>query len=185
MRAKSLLRKFLMPSGGTAVSKLKVTLDDYHQVVESFHSESDRGAAVLAGSFAEAYLGKFLRSVLAPGANERELFSRSGALSNFASQIDCAHAFGFITIRTRDDLHRIRNIRNHFAHHPLIATFEEPKVLELLRKLSVASLVAEGGGALQETSARDLYISAIGLFVASAHNELARVQAQQESERGA
>ena len=41
---------------------INVDITDYTQMVEMFHSETDRGAAVLAGSYIENYLGIFLKT---------------------------------------------------------------------------------------------------------------------------
>ena len=73
------------------------TLADYHLMVNLFENESDRGAAVLAGSYVENHLGLYLRSkMIAPSIADR-LFSSDGPLSSFSQRIDLAHAFGFLS----------------------------------------------------------------------------------------
>ena len=105
-------------------------------MVESFRGESDRGAAVLAGSFVENYLATFIESFIEDKKIAKALFDPLGALSNFSQRIAVAYAFGFITKETYDDLTLIRNIRNHFAHHPFDTSFDTPEVAKMVSKLS-------------------------------------------------
>jgi len=83
------------------------------------HSEvvgqSDRACAIVSGSMLEAQLEQLLRkSMIEKPPNE--LFSTYGPLSTFAAKIDISTAMGLISKSERSDLHRIRKIRNIFAH---------------------------------------------------------------------
>ncbi len=104
-----------------------VGMDDYQQVVASFHSESDRGAALLAASIVETYLGQYLRQFMKVEDNEvsKHLFEGVGPLSSLSSRHEVAYAFGWINVMQRSDLRYIREIRN-FAHHPWRALTRVP-----------------------------------------------------------
>ena len=83
------------------------------------HSEvvgqSDRACAIVSGAMLEAQLEKLLlKNLIEKPPNE--LFSTYGPLSTFAAKIDMATAMGLISKSERSDLHRIRKIRNIFAH---------------------------------------------------------------------
>ena len=41
-----------------------VDMNDYHNIVKEFHQETDRAAAVLAGSYIENYLAKFIKNYI-------------------------------------------------------------------------------------------------------------------------
>ena len=71
-------------------------IDHLNEMVPAFNSESDRGAAILAGSFLEHYLGLFLRSRSVDEAVAEKLFGSMGPLSTFSQRIAVAYAFGFI-----------------------------------------------------------------------------------------
>lgn len=105
-------------------------------MIDSFHNESDRGAAVLVGGFVENYLGVYLRSLVVDTKVADDLFQAVGPLSSFSQRIAVARAFGFITRTDYDDLNLIRRIRNHFAHHPLEANFSAQPVAQLVTGLS-------------------------------------------------
>jgi hypothetical protein len=54
----------------------------------------------------------------------KKLFKGYAPLSSFSSRVDIAFALGFVPKILRDELSRIRKIRNHFAHHPDVTSFE-------------------------------------------------------------
>lgn len=139
----------------------ELTLFDYNNIVESFHNESDRGAAVLAASFTECFLEKLLRSFMRDDSLIDELFIGYGPLSTFSARSNCAFAFKIIDENIHRDLKFIRKIRNHFAHHPNNAVFDESPVRDHCRELSTAQC---------DGTPRDMYLFAVGLAIGSMHN---------------
>lgn len=87
----------------------------YQDMVGRFYGESDRGAAVLAGSVADEFLAKYLKSKIVGGADFELLFSRFGPVSTFSQRIEIGFAFGLISETTRADLNFVRKIRNEFV----------------------------------------------------------------------
>lgn len=85
-------------------------------------SQSDRGAAIIGGAFVEAKLKIALESRLIDGKykNNHTLFNRifdfEGPLGSFSAKIDMCYSLQIIGKHTFDDLHKIREIRNKFAH---------------------------------------------------------------------
>ncbi|MGH8510875.1 MAG: hypothetical protein ACREU8_05700 [Gammaproteobacteria bacterium] len=55
-----------------------------------------------------------------------DLFGAMGPLASFRQRIAVAYAFGFLSKEDYDNLNLVRRIRNHFAHHPLEASFDMP-----------------------------------------------------------
>ncbi|MES2243295.1 MAG: MltR family transcriptional regulator [Pseudomonadota bacterium] len=121
----------------------KLHLFDWNRMIDSFHKESDRGAAVLVGGFVENYLGVYLQSLVVDAKVADDLFQAVGPLSSFSQRIAVARAFGFISKNDYDDLNLIRRIRNHFAHHPLEASFSESPVVQLATHLSEQETASE------------------------------------------
>ncbi|MFD1711138.1 hypothetical protein FVQ98_13680 [Ottowia sp. GY511] len=118
-------------------------LFDWNKMIDSFHKESDRGAAVLVGGFVENYLGVYLQSLVVDLKVAEDLFQAVGPLSSFNQRIAVARAFGFISKGDYDDLNLIRRIRNHFAHHPLEASFSASPVAQLATRLSEQKTASE------------------------------------------
>jgi hypothetical protein len=122
----------------------RLQLTDWNDLVDVYNDESDRGAAILAGSFLENALGLFLRSKARDPKIADQLFGVMGPLSSFSQRIAVAYAFSFIPEWQYRDLELLRKIRNHFAHHPMDATFTSPEVMQLTAKLSSVEHCPEG-----------------------------------------
>jgi hypothetical protein len=122
---------FNMPTPAT------LTVTNWNLLVPNLAKESDRGAAILAASFVENYLGSFLKSKTRNDRVTKNLFGTVGALSSFSQRIDVAYAFRFIEKHLYDDLTTIREVRNHFAHHPFDASFDDEKVQKLVGGMSM------------------------------------------------
>jgi DNA-binding MltR family transcriptional regulator len=147
------------------------TLEDYQSMVRLFSNESDRGAAVLAGSYVENHLGLYLRSKMADLSVAERIFSSDGSLSTFSQRIDFAQAFGFLSKAQCADLHLIKKIRNHFAHHPKDASFNDKPVSDWVENLIASRTKAIMPDGTKETlgalgDARLHYLISTGMFVA-------------------
>lgn len=87
---------------------------------------NDRGAALLATVALEAALGLLLTTYLVKltSNEDDDLFRYPAPLSPFSNKIRIAYAMGLIDSEVRNDLERLREIRNAFAHtmHPILFT---------------------------------------------------------------
>ncbi|MBU4264230.1 MAG: hypothetical protein KKC76_20460 [Proteobacteria bacterium] len=149
---------------------LDLNIDDYHKAVEAFHGESDRAAAVLAGGFIESYLAKYLRSFMVADDSVTELFDGFGPFADFKQRYEAAYAFGFLSSTQRSDLKFVAKVRNHFAHHPLEASFDKAPVSDWCSHLSTKGIQCQVPG-FQHTN-RELYLLAVSMCVASWHNAM-------------
>jgi hypothetical protein len=69
-------------------------------------------------------LGKdHLESIFSDGGN--------GPLSTFSAKIKLAYALGIVSAETRVQIERIREVRNHFAHHKDKVSFKHPSVISV------------------------------------------------------
>jgi len=139
-------------------------LGKWNEVVTAFHTESDRGAAVLAASFAENQLRLLLLAVAKNGKAAKDLFNATGPLSSFSQCITCAYAFGCITDSQYNDLNLIRQIRNFFSHHPREASFLNKKVSGLVAGLSPKSVHDVCKESTENNRLRAVYIMACAFF---------------------
>jgi len=140
-----------------------MNLVDYNSVVESFHKESERGAAILAATFVDEYLAEFLKLFMSDGKAAQELLGPSGALGTFRNRIECAFAFGMIPESVRKDLNYIREIRNKFAHNFVGVSFSTQPVCDLCKNLSLPDDAGDP---------RTRYLLAVGLAVGTLYNTL-------------
>jgi hypothetical protein len=152
-----------------------VDITDYQQMVELFHGESDRGAAVLAGSYVENYLAVYLKSRMADPSLADKIFAANGPLATLSQRIDFAQGFGFLPGGVCAELHTIRKIRNYFAHHPKSASFEQSPVRDWAGNFGTAKEVAlQNGEKFKVDSLKTAYLIAAGLFVVMAYNLMHR-----------
>ena len=156
-----------------------LTIDDYQDVVQMFHSESDRGAAVLAGSYVDNFLAIYLRSQMIEDKEVDNLFGRFGPLAEFSQRIECGYAFGLITLQARDDLNCIRKIRNHFAHHPQEARFDASPVKDWVDHLSAPAVYTLPDGNEIHHDNKSRFLMTISNFVAATHNAMLAKKEQQ------
>jgi DNA-binding MltR family transcriptional regulator len=94
----------------------------------AYSDESDRAAALLIASFLESGLSDGLKRSLVEDDSVTRLFQAYGPLATLSGKIDIAFAVGLLTTEIKADLHLIRKIRNHFAHHPDLTDFTEAPV---------------------------------------------------------
>lgn len=148
-------------------------INDYHGILQSLREDSDRASAVLAGSFIENYLAKYLKIFMVEDGSAK-LFDSDGPLSTFNQRIRIAYAFKLISIETRNDLFLIAKIRNHFAHHPLHASFDTAPVSDFCRSLSTLSVLPASIDTPDTRASmnRHRMIIAMGKMVATWHREL-------------
>jgi DNA-binding MltR family transcriptional regulator len=93
--------------------------------------DAPRSAAIIAGAIIEGMLERIIISHLRdkePNLIGR-LFKNKGPLYDFDSKILIAHAFGIIPATNAEDLHRIKSVRNTFAHATQKVTFDTPEIV--------------------------------------------------------
>jgi len=92
-------------------------IDEINSWLSRLSRESDSAAAVLAGAFIDAALESLLRTFCVDDSKEADnLFDADQPLGSFGARIRTAYLLGFITPTERDDLRRIKDVRNAFAH---------------------------------------------------------------------
>jgi DNA-binding MltR family transcriptional regulator len=130
--------------------------DKAQRIMNALYKEADkgtdRGVAVVGGSFAEEALKALLLAYFNFGAstfgfsrtekNVSELseslfnYNRDGALSTFTAKAKLARLLGLISSGTYKNLTIVARIRNDFAHNVEIDSFNHPTILAKVRKLA-------------------------------------------------
>jgi Mannitol repressor len=138
--------------------------------------ESDRGCAL----FATAYLDKTLSdllflSVVYGGSRkmEKDLFDLNSPLGTFSARITMAYYMGKISKAVRRDLDLLRAIRNKFAHHPKIVTFDDDAVANQCKELKFSFREKSDKPKLH-------FLGSVFGVLAQIHAEILMTQAPQE-----
>lgn len=119
-------------------------IDHVVNMVDSYHAESDRAAAILAASFLEASLALFLKEFMIDDQQAcDELLKGFGPLATLSARRKCAYAFGYIDEKTRNDIKYIAKIRNEFGHNYKMNSFRETPIPDLCKNLSTATVSKE------------------------------------------
>ena len=160
-----------------------VSITNYSKIVRLYHGESDRAAALLAGSFMESFLEKFLKAYMIDDPIVEKLFIGYNPLSTFAARIACGYAFGLISPGIKHDLTYIKKVRNHFAHHPAETSFEVSPIREWCANLSIAKPMQDQNGMdCTVKDARLQFLFTVSMTVALLHNGMVAKKKKSESD---
>ncbi len=164
---KHYLFSFLRPEP-TEIPPDAPLLITYSDFIRLFHAETDRAAAVLAGSYIESYLGDCLKYYFVDHPSTRSMFENAGPLATFAARSNIAFALGLMTEETNSNLRYIMKIRNHFAHHPAETSFSSSPVRDWCSNLSSAKQ-------LSDRTPREYYFFAVGEVALQLNNVMLSV----------
>jgi hypothetical protein len=117
---------------------LKSELENVNTVLKDIFKESDRHAVVLVGAELDVQLEKLMTHVLLPEApKSTPLFDNDGVLANFGARIEMAYRMGLLPDPWHQELHVIRKIRNHFGHRLVGVDFNDQKVRDTAKNLTL------------------------------------------------
>jgi hypothetical protein len=143
-------------------------------IVDELEQQTDRGAAIIGAAFVESLLRQSLESRLRVGtALERRtanrLFATMGPLSSFSAKIDLGVLLGLYPETVQGDLHRLREVRNQFAHEHEPRDFGYAKISEICAKFWLPHhlfiVSTSGGPQACPADARGRFILTVKLLV--------------------
>jgi DNA-binding MltR family transcriptional regulator len=108
---------------------LTAAVQDFSAFRMALVRESDRGCALFAAAYLDKALRDLLKSCLVKHRKlDEEIFGSQSPLGSFSSRIKLAYYLGKIAPSERKDLDGIRLIRNDFAHHAELLSFEDQSI---------------------------------------------------------
>lgn len=130
------------------------------------YGDNDHEAAIVGAAILDAMLEKLIvkKLVHAPSKLTAMLFEKRGPLSDFHSRILVATAFGFIKPDLAGDLHRVKTIRNVFAHAKTPVSFKTPEIKNEIDKIQVMRIYEAGGRTYANVSRKTWFALAINLL---------------------
>lgn len=118
---------------------------DTEKFFDVLNKSSDLGVVLVATSYLDASLGALLHKFLITSSiSDKLLDVRGGPLGTFSARSDAAYALALIERPLYQDLVKIAEIRNEFAHHHLEHDFQAPVVSELCSKLGYVESLRDG-----------------------------------------
>ena len=112
-----------------------ITSASLFRISDSFRSESDRSAAILAASLLDEQLKALLDKFLVTDKHKSKMFATYAPLSTFSAKYEMAYLLALIPKDIRDDIEFVRKIRNLFAHRIEDVAFDKPPVSDLVMNL--------------------------------------------------
>jgi hypothetical protein len=105
-------------------SKQFLTPEAWTDFRERYESSDDRSCAILCASYVDDCLDVMIRNALMGNKDAIDgLLSDMMPLSSFSAKINIAFCLNLVHDTVYEDLHRIRKIRNAFAHRVADLTF--------------------------------------------------------------
>lgn len=154
-------------------------------IVDELEQQTDRGAAIIGAALVESLLRQSLESRMRLRTSSEKrtanrLFGTMGPLSSFSAKIDLGVLLGLYPEEVRADLHRIREVRNQFAHEQEPRDFGFPKISDDCAKFWLPHnlfIVATAGGSQGlPADARGRYILTVKLLVSLLHRAVVNPQ---------
>jgi len=129
------------------VDKIGVGIIDAKQFFLELRKETDAALVVLSTSYVDTHLTDAFKKNM-PNLSENEstyIFDSAGPFSTMSGKIRVAHALGWLSDETSEDLHLLRKIRNLFAHDPYKRKIDASEIADYvatLHKYEIAPLDA-------------------------------------------
>ena len=122
------------------MSLLKVNYELYNEANE-LSGESDRAAAIVGASLLENLLESILKKAMVEHQQVKNMFKGYAPLATFKSKIDLAFFLGLVPHTSiYDDLHKIRETRNDFAHGHKELSFSEESIKNRIHTFNILTL---------------------------------------------
>lgn len=109
--------------------KLGELSEDTQKVYEVLNKESDLACVLIGASYLSELLASSIKVVFVKTSiSEKILDPQQGVIGGFASRANLARCLGIIGKNVRQDLIKVAEIRNKFAHKHLALDFEDPDI---------------------------------------------------------
>ena len=146
--------------------KIPEDVKRHWRIIKELEEQTDRGVAVIGAAYlderlAEAIAGTFTEIIETDTKRRKGIFS--GPLSSFWAKIEMAFALGFYGEKSLKDLHRIRDIRNSFAHTVDPVSFTTPEIKKQCDELWYPAHIIPLGKKELSTEPREKFLD--GLFM--------------------
>jgi DNA-binding MltR family transcriptional regulator len=125
--------------------KLEQLSEDTQKVYDILNHESDLACVLIGTSYLAELLASTIKTIfIETSISEKILDPQRGAVGGFATRADLAYCLGLIDKKVYQDLIRVAEIRNLFAHKHLALDFGETTIRGACEKLQAWRVVLMG-----------------------------------------
>lgn len=142
---------------------LKAAFEQWDTLLGEINHSRDRIAAIAAAAFFDDLLASAIEIKFVPLSNtvHDRIFDGNGPLSPFSAKIDIAYALGLYPAEIKTDLHKVRKVRNLFAHSAGPITFDHQDVVKLTSVLTTPTKKSPVSDVFGVTTSRGRYLTTI------------------------
>ena len=111
--------------------------DRISHLLKNLKDESDRAVIIIISAHIDVQLEEILRVALVPSSTSSDsMFDGPNApLANLSNKIDFCYRLGLMSEFTAQSLHKIRKLRNKFAHNIEGCNFIDPSIKSSIEEL--------------------------------------------------
>lgn len=142
-------------------------MGDWIEINTELENGDDRAKAIVAASYVENNLALAILARLRfmTEAEQRYIYDEEHAVFfDFASKIDLGWALNLYGEKVRDDLHKIRKVRNKFAHDLDVRTFDHKAVSRYCDELVGPNHIDLPRGKTKPRDRRERYVDLAAHF---------------------
>ena len=108
------------------------------KILKELQHGTDRSRAIVGATIIETQLEKLLSIHLVNNSKlKKKSFDYNGFLGTFSAKINACFLLGLISKKLYNDIDRIRDIRNTFAHNLINCDFNRPDIKSEVHKLKL------------------------------------------------
>jgi DNA-binding MltR family transcriptional regulator len=138
-------------------------------LLDVLNEESDLAAVLIGTAYVDQCLGTLIKRKLGTSPLSQKLLGpEKGSLGEFEGRADIVYTLGLMPRPIHEDLAKIAEIRNHFAHGNVLAAFTDPKVVELCDSLLLIRLFDqtwfEASGKVTNTAPRARFCATVAFI---------------------
>lgn len=126
----------------TKIPSIETLSAESQALYDAVNDERDLPCVLISTSFLGQCLGSLLERFFINSNTAKSLLdSRSGPLGTFFARADLCYSLGMIPKALYQNLRRVGEIRNRFAHSYLSLSFDDPSVVQLCEALTLPKVV--------------------------------------------
>lgn len=150
---------------------------EIQSLLDELSGENDRASAIVGAAWMDDIILSLLSTFMVPHKETDHLLGIKGRgpISNYWSRVITAFALGLITEEEKDNLEKIGNIRNLFAHRIHRSSFSNPKIRDYCYQLSIGKRFASSG---DKASTREIFLATVSILAYSLNLRVEEVKSE-------
>lgn len=126
----------------TKIPEIEKLREESKALYDAVNEEPDLPCVLISTSYIDQCLASLLKQSFTEGDTANRLLDSRGILGTFMARADLCYCLKIITKELYNNLRKIAEIRNIFAHNYLSTSFDDPKVKKLCEEITFPVVAA-------------------------------------------